>query len=84
MLLKRRGVSEYLKRNSPDFPEKRIRFSYLTENENNLEVVGKEGNNFIVKVPDRETFVKIEDTYAEILPSLVTSPVNSTPIIFLK
>ena len=42
--------------------------------ENRLEVVGKEGNDFIVKVPGRDTFVKIEDTYAEMFPSLVTSP----------
>ncbi len=33
-----------------------------------LEVVKEEGNDFIVKVPGRETFVKIENTYAEMFP----------------
>jgi formylmethanofuran--tetrahydromethanopterin N-formyltransferase len=42
-----------------------------TGSENRLEVVGKEGNDFIVKVPNRETFVKIEDTYAEMFPMWV-------------
>jgi len=55
----------------------------LTETENKLEVVGKEGNNFIVKVPGRETYVKIEDTYAEMFSIVETSPVISIPIIFL-
>jgi len=45
--------------------------SKSTENVNRLEVVGKEGNDFIVKVPNRETFVKIEDTYAEMFPMWV-------------
>jgi len=54
----------------------------LTETENKLEVVGKEGNNFIVKVPGRETYVKIEDTYAEMFSIVETSPVISIPIIF--
>jgi hypothetical protein len=45
----------------------------LTESENRLEVVGKKCNNFIVKVPNRETYAKIEDTYAEMFLSLVTS-----------
>lgn len=39
--------------------------------ENKLEVVGKEGNDLIVKVPNRDTFVKIEDTYAEMFPMWV-------------
>ena len=45
--------------------------SKSTEKESRLEVVGKEGNDFIVKVPGRETFVKIEDTYAEMFPMWV-------------
>ena len=45
--------------------------SKSTEKENRLEVVGKEGNDFIVKVPGRDTFVKIEDTYAEMFPMWV-------------
>jgi hypothetical protein len=58
--------------------------SKSTENEKRLEVVRKEGNDFIVKVPGRETYVKIEDIYAEMFPIVETSPVNSTPLIFLK
>ena len=45
--------------------------SKSTESESRLEVVGKEGNDFIVKVPNMETFVKIEDTYAEMFPMWV-------------
>jgi len=49
-----------------------------------LEVVGKEGNDFIVKVLGRETFVKIEDTYAEMFPIVETSPViPRKPPLFL-
>lgn len=33
-----------------------------------LEVVKKEGNDFVVKVPGREDTVKIEDTFAEMFP----------------
>ena len=33
-----------------------------------LKVLKKEGNDFIVKVPDREDPVKIEDTFAEMFP----------------
>jgi hypothetical protein len=55
----------------------------LTESENKLEVIGKEGNDFIVKVPDGETYVKIEDIYAEMFPIVETSSVNS-PFIIIK
>jgi len=34
----------------------------------NLEVIKKEGNDFVVKVPGREEPVKIEDTFAEMFP----------------
>jgi len=30
-----------------------------------LKVIKEEGNDFVVKVPGRETFVKIENTFAE-------------------
>jgi formylmethanofuran--tetrahydromethanopterin N-formyltransferase len=33
-----------------------------------LEVVKKEGSDFIVNVPSRETFVKIDNTFAEMFP----------------
>lgn len=33
-----------------------------------LEVVRKEGNDFVVKVPGRDTYCRIEDTYAEMFP----------------
>ena len=56
--------------------------SKSTENESRLEVVGKEGNDLIVKVPNRETFVKIEDTFAEMFPIVEISPANSTPLLF--
>jgi len=36
-----------------------------------LEVVREEGNDFVVKVPGRETLVKIEDTFAEMFPMWV-------------
>ena len=39
-----------------------------------LEIVGREGNDLLVKVPRLETHVRIEDTYAEMLPRLETSP----------
>ena len=45
--------------------------SKSTGSESRLEVVGKEGNDFIVKVPNRDTFVKIEDTFAEMFPMWV-------------
>jgi len=34
----------------------------------NLEVVKKEGNDFVVKVPGRQESVRIEDTFAEMFP----------------
>jgi formylmethanofuran--tetrahydromethanopterin N-formyltransferase len=34
----------------------------------NLEVVKKEENNFVVKVPGRQELVRIEDTFAEMFP----------------
>ena len=37
-----------------------------------LEVIGKESNDLTVKIPSRETYVKIEDTYAEMLPIVET------------
>jgi len=42
--------------------------SKAIESESRLEVVGKEGNDLIVKAQNRETFVKIEDTFAEMFP----------------
>ncbi len=42
-----------------------------------LEVIRKEDNDFIVKVPGKQDPVKIEDTYAEMFPILVTSPAKS-------
>ena len=36
-----------------------------------LEIVGKEGNDLIVKVPELGTDVKIDDTYAEMFPMWV-------------
>jgi hypothetical protein len=35
------------------------------QNMADLESLRKEGNYFIVKQPDRDTFVKIEDAFAE-------------------
>ncbi len=72
------------KRQFSRFHRERSLFSLLTESKNKLEVIGKEGNDFIVKVPDGETYVKIEDIYAEMFPIVETSPLNSTPPIFLK
>jgi len=40
----------------------------------NLEVVREEGNDFIIKVPGRETLVKIENTFAEIFSVMEISP----------
>jgi len=40
---------------------------------NELKIVGKEGNDFLVKILGRETS-KIEDTYTEMLPTMKTSP----------
>jgi flavin reductase (DIM6/NTAB) family NADH-FMN oxidoreductase RutF len=54
------------------------------ENESRLEVVAKEGSNFIVKVPNRDTFEKIEDTFTEMLPIVEISPANSTVILFWR
>lgn len=34
----------------------------------NLELVRKEGNNFTVKVPNRDTSMEIDDTFAEMFP----------------
>jgi len=42
-----------------------------------LEVVKEEGNDLIVKVPGRETSVRIENTFAEMFPTLEISPANS-------
>lgn len=39
-----------------------------------LEVVKKEGNDFVVKVPGRQELVRIEDTFAEMFPMVETSP----------
>ena len=43
----------------------------------NLEVVKKEENDFVVKVLGRQELVRIEDTFAEMFHSVVTSPANS-------
>jgi len=40
----------------------------MAKEEVSLEVVGENDNNFIVKVPNMETFVEIEDTFAEMFP----------------
>jgi hypothetical protein len=37
-----------------------------------LEVVKKEGNDFVVKVPGRQESVRIEDTFAETCSHMVT------------
>jgi formylmethanofuran--tetrahydromethanopterin N-formyltransferase len=42
--------------------------SRSTGNPSKLKVVRKEGNDFVVKVPGRGTFVKVEDTYSEMFP----------------
>ena len=48
-----------------------------------LEIVGKEGNDLLVKVPGLETYVKIEDTYAEMFPTVEISPANlHIPLFF--
>ena len=39
----------------------------------NLEVVKKEENNFVVKVPGRQKLVRIEDTFAETCSHMVTT-----------
>ena len=39
-----------------------------------LEVVKKEGNDFVVKVPERQESVRIEDAFAEMFPFVATSP----------
>ena len=44
-----------------------------------LEVVKKEENDFVVKVPGRQELVRIEDTFAEMFRSVVTSP--TTPFL---
>ena len=36
-----------------------------------LEVLRKEGNDFIVKVPERQDPVKIDDTFAEMCSHMV-------------
>jgi len=38
----------------------------------NLEVVKKEENDFVVKVPGRQELVRIEDTFAEMFYPMVT------------
>lgn len=38
----------------------------------NLEVVKKEENDFVVKVPGRQELVRIEDTFAEMYYHMVT------------
>jgi len=40
----------------------------MAKEEVGLEVVGEKDNNFIVKVPGMETFVEIENTFAEMFP----------------
>jgi len=40
----------------------------MAKEEVGLEVVGEKGKNFIVKVPGMETFVEIENTFAEMFP----------------
>ena len=39
-----------------------------------LEVIKKEDNDFIVKVPGKQDPVRIEDTFAEMFPYVETSP----------
>ena len=39
-----------------------------------LEVAKKEENDFVVKVPERQELVRIEDTFAEMFPFVATSP----------
>jgi len=39
----------------------------------NLEVVKKEENDFVVKVPGRQELVRIEDTFAETCSHMVTT-----------
>ncbi len=39
-----------------------------------LEVIKKEDNDFIVKVPGKQDPVRIEDTFAEMFPIVETSP----------
>jgi len=38
-----------------------------------LEIVKEEGDELIVKAPDRETFVKIDNTFAETYHAVVMS-----------
>jgi formylmethanofuran--tetrahydromethanopterin N-formyltransferase len=45
--------------------------SKSTENENKLEVIGKEGNDFVVKHHPSGNICRIEDTYAEMFPMWV-------------
>ena len=47
-------------------------------NENSIEVIKKDDNgNFIVKDKKSGNICTIEDTFAEMFPSVVTSPANS-------
>jgi len=48
-----------------------------------LEIVGKEGNDLIVKVPELGTYVKIDDTYAEMFPTVEISPASFHIPLFL-
>jgi formylmethanofuran--tetrahydromethanopterin N-formyltransferase len=54
-----------------------------------LEIVKKEGNDFVVKVPGRENTIKIEDTFAEMFPMwasriLVTAATEKWALIAAK
>ena len=49
-----------------------------------LEVLRKEGRDFVVKVQGMKTSLKIEDTFAEMCPLVETSPANSTTLFFLR
>ncbi len=51
-----------------------------------LEVVGKEGNDFIVKASDREPFVKIENTFADTYyyTVMTRSVLGTTPLFFCE
>ena len=53
---------------------------------NKLEIVGQGGNDLLVKSPDMKASVRIEDTFAEMLQQMETSPENAltpaTPSFF--
>jgi len=56
----------------------------MAKEEVGLEVVGEKGKNFIVKVPGMETFVEIENTFAEMFSRMEISPANPSFYVFLK